>query len=336
MNPFQLKAQALSNILVTGAAGFIGFHLCRRLLAEGHQVIGIDNLNTYYDTRLKYDRLQLLLDEPLFRFRKLDIFNSEELLHLFATEQPQVVINLAAQAGVRYSISNPHSYADSNLTGFLNVLEACRTASVGHLIYASSSSVYGANAKAPFSVTDPVDRPLSLYAATKRANELMAHTYAHLYGLPVTGLRLFTVYGPWGRPDMAYFTFTRNIIDGTPINLHNHGQMLRDFTYVDDIVQGIALLIDRVPTASANDGVPFRLYNIGSNAPTSLLDFVNTLEDVLGKKAIRNLLPMQPGDVPATHADISELVADTGFSPRFQLRDGLSAFADWFTTYHSI
>ncbi|MCF8256410.1 MAG: NAD-dependent epimerase/dehydratase family protein [Flavobacteriales bacterium] len=328
--------QILSNILVTGAAGFIGFHLCRRLLADGHRVLGIDNLNSYYDPALKQHRTEQLEHLPGFRFHRQDIFDRDGLMSLFADERPDVVVNLAAQAGVRYSISDPHSYADSNLTGFLNVLEACRRQNVGHLVYASSSSVYGANAKAPFSVTDAVDRPLSLYAATKRANELMAYTYSHLYGLPVTGLRLFTVYGPWGRPDMAYFSFTRDILEGRPINLHNNGQMLRDFTYVEDIVTGISLLIGLVPHPTDADPVAYRLYNIGSDAPTSLLQFVATLEDVLGKKAIRNLLPMQPGDVPATHADISELVRDTGFRPAYPLRQGLTEFVTWYRDYYHI
>jgi len=326
----------VSHILVTGAAGFIGFHLCRRLLAEGHKVTGIDNLNSYYDPVLKRSRLQQLEPHTGFRFFQQDIFDRDSLLALFSRERPEVVVNLAAQAGVRYSISNPHSYADSNLTGFLNVLESCRIHQVGHLVYASSSSVYGANAKAPFSVTDAVDRPLSLYAATKRANELMAYTYSHLYGLPVTGLRLFTVYGPWGRPDMAYFSFTRDILEGRPIHLHNHGQMLRDFTYVDDIVTGIALLVGRIPEPTLTEPAAYRLYNIGSDVPTSLLDFVDTLEHVLGKKAIRVMLPMQPGDVPATHADISELVRDTGFRPSTSLHAGLTEFVTWFRNYYNL
>lgn len=324
----------MSRIIVTGAAGFIGYHLCERLLSEGHEIVGLDNLNPYYDVRLKEDRLRLLESRPGFRFKVLDIFDREPLLALFAAERPDAVVNLAAQAGVRYSLSHPHSYADSNLTGFLNILEACRQQAVGHLIYASSSSVYGANAKAPFSVNDPVDRPLSLYAATKRANELMAYTYSHLYSLPVTGLRLFTAYGPWGRPDMAYFTFTKAILEGTPVPIHNGGNMLRDFTYVDDIVTGILLLLGRIPSAQGADAVAHRIYNIGSNAPVSLLEFIDTLEEVLGKRAVRQPMPMQPGDVPATHADISELVRDTGFAPSHTLREGLTAFADWYRSYY--
>lgn len=325
-----------SHIIVTGAAGFIGFHVCKALLMRGHHVVGIDNLNAYYDVRLKDDRLAQLKTHQGFTFHEVDIFGRENLLAIFAESGANRVIHLAAQAGVRYSISNPHSYADSNLTGFLNVLEACRQQEMKHLVYASSSSVYGANAKTPFSVSDAVDKPVSLYAATKRANELMAYTYSHLYKMPVTGLRFFTVYGPWGRPDMAYFKFTKAIVDGQPIEVYNNGDMLRDFTYIDDIVDGVLRVLDTEPMGDALDAAPYKLYNIGNNAPVRLIDFITTLERVLGKEAVKHYLPMQPGDVPATYADIDDLVRDTGFRPSTSIAEGLQKFVDWYRHYYHL
>ncbi|WP_226086285.1 NAD-dependent epimerase [Mesobacillus sp. S13] len=332
------------SIIVTGAAGFIGFHLSKQLLALGYHVIGIDNLNEYYDAALKKDRLKLLETNANFTFHKMDLANQEEVHSLFKKHSINIVIHLAAQAGVRYSLTHPHSYVHSNLLGFLNILEGCRQFPVEHLIYASSSSVYGANTKTPFSEKDPVDHPVSLYAASKKANELMAHTYSHLYDIPTTGLRFFTVYGPWGRPDMAYYSFTRDIIQGNPINVFNHGDMSRDFTFIDDIVDGIVKLLHRPPKRQDewnrkkpepnSSYAPYKLYNIGNNNPVKLLDFIQTLEEKIGKKAKKVFLPMQPGDVKVTYADITDLQRDAGFSPSTALDKGLESFVDWYKEYH--
>ena len=334
----------MRKIAVTGAAGFIGFHVCRRLLAQGETVVGLDNLNNYYSVRLKQDRLAQLQREPSFQFRKLDLDQGDAIAELFDVERFDVVVNLAAQAGVRYSLENPSAYVNSNLVGFANVLEGCRRTGVAHLVYASSSSVYGANTKMPFSVHQNVDHPLSLYAATKKANELMAHTYSHLFGLPTTGLRFFTVYGPWGRPDMAMYLFTDAILHGRPIKVFNHGKMRRDFTYIDDIVEGVVRLIDCPPrpdpqwTGDAPDPgtsrAPYRIYNIGNNRPAELLDVIAMLEQCLGRKAIKTFLPMQPGDVPETFADIDDLVRDVGFRPDTPLQEGISRFVEWYRGYH--
>ncbi|BFM39395.1 NAD-dependent epimerase [Synechocystis sp. LKSZ1] len=321
----------MSKILVTGAAGFIGFHLCQRLLQQGETVIGLDNLNDYYDVSLKEARLAQLKDRANFRFTKLDLADRQGMAEFFAQEKPEWVVHLAAQAGVRYSLENPHAYVDSNLVGFVNVLEGCRHNPVKHLVYASSSSVYGANKKIPFAVMDNVDHPVSLYAATKKANELMAHTYSHLYGVPTTGLRFFTVYGPWGRPDMAYFSFTKAILAGEPIKVFNHGQMRRDFTYIDDVVEGLVRVLGYVPTSP----VPYRLYNIGNHSPFNLGDFIGILEDCLGKKAEKVFLPMQPGDVPTTYADVADLMADVGFAPATPLSVGLSNFVNWYRRFYN-
>jgi len=314
-------------VLVTGAAGFIGMHASERLLARGDEVIGIDNVNDYYDPKLKLDRVARLDQHAAFRFERLDIADADALATLVVRERPQRVIHLAAQAGVRYSLVNPQAYVHSNLVGFGNVLEACRHGGVEHLVYASSSSVYGGNTKMPFAETDPVDRPVSLYAATKKANELMAHTYRHLYGLPVTGLRFFTVYGPWGRPDMAYFSFTRAILEGRPIDVFNHGQMARDFTYIDDIAEGVVRVTDRIPDEA-------KVFNIGNSAPVPLLEFIATLERCLGRKAQLRMLPMQPGDVPATYADVEALARWVGFRPTTPIDAGLARFADWYRVYY--
>jgi UDP-glucuronate 4-epimerase len=329
------------NILVTGAAGFIGFHLSKRLLADHYHVIGVDNLNEYYDVRLKQVRLNLLQDEENFTFYKIDLTDQAALNQLFENHSIPIVINLAAQAGVRYSLSNPHSYVHSNLTGFLNILEACRHYQVEHLLYASSSSVYGANTKIPFSTQDSVDHPLSMYAATKKANELMAHTYSHLFDIPTTGLRFFTVYGPWGRPDMAYYSFTKNIIEGNTIKVFNEGDMSRDFTFIDDIVEGIIKLVGQSPKPYPNrtldpstSHAPYKIYNIGNNSPVKLMDFINTLERLIGKKAKIEYLPMQPGDVKRTYADIADLQKAAGFSPATPLEIGLGHFVDWYKEYH--
>ena len=331
-------------VLVTGAAGFIGMHVAQRLVARGDSVVGIDNLNAYYDPSLKAARLDQLRGAPDFRFEKLDIGNKPALDALFGREKFDVVVHLAAQAGVRYSIENPLAYGDSNLSGFLNVLEACRHHPVRHLVYASSSSVYGGNAKMPFSEADSVDHPVSLYAATKKANELMAHTYSHLYGIPTTGLRFFTVYGPWGRPDMAYFSFTRDMLDGTPIAVYNAGKMMRDFTFIDDIVDGVVAVMDKPATPdpdfnpmSPNPGssrAPYRVFNIGNQDPVALGEFIATIEQALGVEAIKQYKPMQPGDVVATHADVSALKAWTGVSPRTPLIVGIERFVDWFKRYY--
>jgi UDP-glucuronate 4-epimerase len=332
------------SILVTGAAGFIGFHLAKELLARGYQVIGIDNLNDYYDRQLKLDRLTILEKETNFQFYPVDIANQTAFHSIFENHSVQIVLNLAAQAGVRYSMKNPDSYVSSNLVGFKNVLEACRNYKVKHLIYASSSSVYGANTKIPFSTKDSVDHPVSLYAATKKANELMAHSYSHLFDIPTTGLRFFTVYGPWGRPDMAYYTFTKDIIEGKPVKVFNHGEMSRDFTFIDDIVEGVLHLLhsppkrnthyDREHPDPSSSDVPYKIYNIGNHQPVKLLDFIQILEEIIGKKAQLELLPMQPGDVKETYADMTDLQKDFGFSPRTSLKDGLSHFVNWYKQYH--
>jgi UDP-glucuronate 4-epimerase len=334
----------MAEILVTGTAGFIGYHLSHRLLAAGRTVVGIDNLNPYYDIRLKEDRLRILQENDAFRFIHLDIADQEALLSLFTREKPRLVVHLAAQAGVRYSLTNPYAYLDSNLKGFLNILEGCRAMKTEHLVFASSSSVYGANTKMPFSIHDNVDHPVSLYAATKKANELMAHAYAALYKIPCTGLRFFTVYGPWGRPDMALFLFTRAILAGESIDVYNEGRMQRDFTYIDDIVEGIVRVMERTPAPDpAWDGnhpdpatsfAPYKIYNIGNNQPVALLDFITTLEKILGKKAKLNLLPMQPGDVPATCADVDDLMADVGFKPATSIGEGIRRFVDWYRNYY--
>lgn len=330
-------------VLVTGSAGFIGFHLVKALITRGIDVIGIDNLNDYYDPQLKNDRLAILDGLDLqYKFIKLDIANRDEVAQLFKTYQFDIVINLAAQAGVRYSIDNPNAYVDSNLVGFVNILEGCRANNIKHLIYASSSSVYGMNTKYPFSTNDNVDYPISLYAATKKANELMAHTYSHLYNMPTTGLRFFTVYGPWGRPDMAYFKFTKAILEGKSIDVYNHGQMQRDFTYIDDIIDGILRAMDKPPILNISSSspkntdpkAPYHIYNIGNNKSVTLSDFITAIECACGQKAIKNYLPMQPGDVPVTYADIDNLSNDTGFKPSTSIDDGIEHFVEWFKQYY--
>ncbi len=333
-------------ILITGCAGFIGMHVCARLLARGDEVVGIDNLNDYYDVNLKEARLARLILQPGFRFVKLDIAARDGMAALFAAERPQRVINLAAQAGVRYSLQNPHAYIESNVTGFTNILEGCRHNGVEHLVYASSSSVYGGNEKLPFSEHDSVDHPVSLYAATKKANELMAHTYSHLYGLPATGLRFFTVYGPWGRPDMALFLFTRAMLEDRPLEVYNHGRMQRDFTYIDDIVEGVLRVLDRPPAADpafdkqrpdpATSWAPWRVFNIGNHQPVELMAYIEALEAALGKPAEKNFLPLQPGDVPATSADTVELGRITGFVPATPVAEGVRRFVDWYRAYHGV
>ena len=330
-------------ILVTGAAGFIGMHTCARLLARGDEVVGIDSLNDYYDPQLKEDRLAQLAPNGNFRFQRLDIADRAATSALFAGHRFERVVHLAAQAGVRYSLQNPHAYVDSNLAGFVNVLEGCRHHGVQHLAFASSSSVYGGNKKMPFSETDPVDHPVSLYAATKKANELMAHTYSHLFALPTTGLRFFTVYGPWGRPDMALFLFTKAILEGRPIDVFNHGKMVRDFTYVDDIAEGVVRTLDRVASADpeyrsdqgdpARSNVPYRVFNIGNHDPVQLMDFIAAIEQALGMEAIKNFMPLQSGDVPATSADVEELAAWTGFRPRTPVPEGVRRFVAWYRDY---
>ncbi len=331
-------------LLVTGAAGFIGFHTASRLLERGDEVVGLDNLNEYYDVKLKLRRLEILRRYPAFSFVKLDLADRTGMTELFVRERFARVIHLGAQAGVRYSIENPLAYVDSNVVGMANVLEGCRHNGVGHLVYASTSSVYGANTRMPFSVHQNVDHPLSFYAATKKANELMAHTYAHLYRLPVTGLRFFTVYGPWGRPDMALFLFTRNILAGKPIDVFNYGNHRRDFTYVDDIAEGVVRACDRPATAnSAWDGAapdpgtslaPYRLYNIGNNRPVELMRYIELLESYLGRKAEKNLLPLQAGDVPDTWADIEDLQRDVGYTPATPVEEGVRRFVTWYLDYH--
>jgi len=331
-------------ILVTGAAGFIGFHLSRRLLKEGDTVVGLDNLNDYYDVSLKQARLKLLQENESFRFIRANLADRNELDSLFAKNGFEIVVNLAAQAGVRYSLKNPYAYLDSNLTGFLNILEGCRHHPAKHLVFASSSSVYGGNTRMPFSTRDNVDHPLSLYAATKKSNELMAHAYASLHRIPCTGLRFFTVYGPWGRPDMALFLFTRAILENRPIDVFNHGKMKRDFTYIDDIVEGVVRVLDRIPEPDpawrgdspdpSSSFAPYRLYNIGNNRPVDLMEYITTLEDQLGRKAVRNLLPMQAGDVPATCADVDDLTADVGFRPATPITEGIRRFVAWYREYY--
>ncbi len=333
-------------ILVTGAAGFIGMHVCERLLGAGHEVVGIDNLNDYYDVRLKEARLDHLRRNATFRFERLDIADDEGMRSLFARERAARVIHLAAQAGVRYSLQNPHAYVRSNLAGFVNVLEGCRHNGVEHLVYASSSSVYGGNTRLPFAEHDNVDHPVSLYAATKKSNELMAHTYSHLFGISTTGLRLFTVYGPWGRPDMSYFLFARAILDGKPIKVFNHGDMLRDFTYIDDIAEGIVSVADNPARPSgafdtahpdpATSWAPYRIYNIGNHNPVKLMDFIEAIENCLGKKAEKILLPLQAGDVPATNADVGELQRAVGFAPRTAVGEGVRRFVEWYRNYYRV
>jgi UDP-glucuronate 4-epimerase len=331
-------------ILVTGAAGFIGFHLSKRLLDENHEVLGLDNLNSYYDVRLKHDRLKQLEQTPGFRFVNMNLEDSEGIERLFDQERFDKVVNLAAQAGVRYSLVNPHAYVDSNLVGFINILEGCRHNGVAHLVYASSSSVYGANTQMPFSTHHNVDHPVSLYAATKKANELMAHSYSSLYNLPTTGLRFFTVYGPWGRPDMALFLFAKAILEGHPIDVYNHGRMKRDFTYIDDIVEGVVRVIDSAPVPNAGwssdtpdpgtSYAPYRLYNIGNNSPVELMRFIEVLEGCLGRTAEKNLLPIQSGDVPATYADVIDLARDFGFKPTTSIEEGIARFTAWYREYY--
>lgn len=335
-----------SKILVTGAAGFIGVHLSNQLTNHGYSVIGLDNMNTYYDLNLKKDRLAQLNDNKNFTFVECDLTDRERINKIFEEHRPVIVINLAAQAGVRYSIENPYAYLDSNLTGFLNILEACRNYPIDHLLYASSSSVYGGNKVAPFSTNHNVDHPVSLYAATKKSNELMAHTYSHLYNIPTTGLRFFTVYGPWGRPDMAYFSFTKDILEGNPIKVFNHGKMERDFTYIDDIVEGIVKLIPLAPEKNPNwdesidelgaSFAPYRVYNIGNNSPVPLMKFINVLEEKIGKEANKQYMEMQPGDVLRTYADVSELERDIDFKPSTSIEDGLGKFVEWYKEYYNV
>ncbi len=337
---------SVPRVLVTGAAGFIGYHLSERLLARGDEVIGVDCVNDYYDPTLKEARLARLAPHDRFTMHRVDLADRAALERVFVQHQPTHVVNLAAQAGVRYSLTNPQAYVDSNLVGFVNVLEACRHHKVEHLVYASSSSVYGANTRLPFAVSDAVDHPVSLYAATKKANELMAHTYSHLFGLPTTGLRFFTVYGPWGRPDMALFLFTKAILAGEPINVFNHGDMRRDFTYIDDIVEGVVRVMDNTATPNADwtperpdpgtSCAPYRVYNIGNNAPVELMAMIEAVERALGRKAEKNLMPMQPGDVSATWADVDDLVADVGFKPATPLEEGINAFIRWYLEYYGI
>ncbi|HCI5985534.1 NAD-dependent epimerase [Klebsiella quasipneumoniae subsp. quasipneumoniae] len=329
--------------LVTGAAGFIGFHVSKRLLNDGHQVVGIDNINDYYDVKLKESRLEQL-ESPSFTFYKLDLADRDGMAKLFETEQFERVIHLAAQAGVRYSLENPYAYADSNLTGYLNILEGCRHNKVQHLLYASSSSVYGLNRKMPFSTDDSVDHPVSLYAATKKANELMAHTYSHLYSIPTTGLRFFTVYGPWGRPDMALFKFTKAMLEGKSIDVYNYGKMKRDFTYIDDIVEAIVRIQDVIPQSDpewtveegspATSSAPYRVYNIGNSSPVELMDYINALEQALGLEAKKNMMPIQPGDVLNTSAETQALYKTIGFKPETPVQQGVKNFVDWYKEYY--
>jgi len=342
-----------NKILITGAAGFIGFHLSKRLLDQGHTVIGIDNLNNYYEPKIKEDRLAILLKYPNFTFYKIDIsdltamkqfFASFNVEHKTSNVEQFYIIHLAAQAGVRYSLENPYAYIDSNIYGFLNILEGCRHHSPKHLIFASSSSVYGLNTKMPFSVQHNVDHPISLYAATKKSNELMAHTYAYLYNIPTTGLRFFTVYGPWGRPDMSYFSFTKAIMEDKPIKVFNYGRMQRDFTYIDDIIECVVRIINKIPKPNPNwdrknpdpgsSYSPYKLYNIGNNNPVELIKFIEILENNIGKKAQKNMLPMQPGDVPITYADIDDLMKDVGFKPTTPIEEGIKRFVEWYRRYY--
>ncbi len=326
------------NILITGVAGFIGYHLAQRLLTEGQQVYGIDNLNDYYDVSLKKARLSQLTPQSGFTFQYLDLSDSRRdsfasragMLQLFKDNKFDRVVHLAAQAGVRHSLENPFAYVDSNLVGFANLLEGCRHSQIEHLVFASSSSVYGANTKVPFAVEDNVDRPISLYAATKKANELMAHSYSHLYNLPTTGLRFFTVYGPWGRPDMAYFKFVHAIAENRAIDVYNYGKMKRDFTYIDDVIEGVVRVTYKPPVART----PYKIYNIGNNSPVALGKFIETIEKEMGKTAIKNFLPMQPGDVPATYADVDELIKDVGFQPTTSIEQGIASFVRWYKNYY--
>jgi UDP-glucuronate 4-epimerase len=334
------------SILVTGCAGFIGYHLCLNLLKRGDIVVGLDNLNDYYDVSLKMGRLSQLQSFSNFQFYQIDLADRQGMVELFAREKPQRVVNLAAQAGVRYSIQNPHAYIDSNLVGFANVLEGCRHQEVEHLVYASSSSVYGANTQIPFSTHNTVDHPLSLYAATKKANELMAHSYSHLYHLPTTGLRFFTVYGPWGRPDMAIFSFTKAILEGRSIQIFNHGEMKRDFTYIDDIVNGVVKVLDLIPTPNpqwssgspdpSHSSAPYRIYNIGNNNPIELMKLVHTLEKCLGLQAQKEFLPIQMGDMLVTYADVDDLIVDVGFKPTTLMEEGIDRFVTWYREYYAI
>ena len=343
---FSSDHRHMPKYLVTGTAGFIGCFVAKAIAARGDQVVGVDNVNDYYSVSLKRDRLQLLEGLSGCSFHEMDLSDQKQLSELFEREQFDIVVHLAAQAGVRYSLENPHAYVDSNLVGFMNILEGCRHQQVRHLVYASSSSVYGANTKRPFSVHDNVDHPLSLYAASKKANELKAHTYSHLFSLPTTGLRFFTVYGPWGRPDMALFKFTDAMAKGRPIDVYNFGKMQRDFTYIDDIVEGVVRVSDRVPepnpdwNGSAPDpgtsSAPYKIYNIGNNQPVELSRFIEAIEKALGVKAQRNLLPMQHGDVPATYADIDDLIRDVGFHPQTSIEDGVARFVEWYRRYYSI
>jgi UDP-glucuronate 4-epimerase len=323
-------------VLITGAAGFIGMHVAKILLERGRAVVGVDNLNDYYDPKLKRDRLAQLSGYSDFSFEALDVCDRASVAALFEQHSFERVVHLAAQAGVRYSLINPYAYIESNISGFLNMLEACRLQGVGHLVYASSSSVYGGNKELPFSERHNVDHPVSLYAATKKANELMAHTYSHLYRLPTTGLRFFTVYGPWGRPDMALFEFTRAIIAGETIKVFNHGHMVRDFTYIDDIARGVVLTLDRPPTDGAQNDAPYRIFNIGNHQPVQLMDFIDAIERSVGKPARRDLLPMQPGDVPATFADVQALEQWTGFRPDTSITDGVASFVAWYRGYFGV
>jgi len=333
-------------MLVTGAAGFIGYHLSKRLIKEGHRIIGLDNINDYYDVQLKHDRLAQLAPLSSFSFVNIGLEDTVNIDQLFRREQFDVVVNLAAQAGVRYSLQNPNAYIQSNVVGFMNILEGCRHNKVKHLVYASSSSVYGANTAMPFSVHHNVDHPVSLYAATKKTNELMAHTYSSLYNIPTTGLRFFTVYGPWGRPDMAYFSFTKAILEGKPIDVYNHGLMKRDFTYIDDIVEGVVRVIDKIPNGNpewngdkpdpGTSYAPYKIYNIGNNNPVELLQFIEVIEECLGKKVSKNFLPIQAGDVTATYADVDDLIQDVGFKPGTSIENGLTLFVEWYKGYYCV
>ncbi len=334
----------MANYLVTGSAGFIGYHLCKRLLEEGYEIIGIDNLNKYYDVTLKEARLNILKQYENFTFYKASLEDNDAIKQIFASHNISAVINLAAQAGVRYSLENPMAYINSNIVGFVHILEACRYNEIKHLIFASSSSVYGNNKKVPFSVHDNVDHPISLYAATKKSDELLAHVYSHLFGIPTTGLRFFTVYGPWGRPDMALFLFTRSILEDKPIKVFNYGNMMRDFTYIDDIIEGVVRLIPKPPKPDpkwdaenpdpGTSSAPYKIYNIGNNNPVKLTRFIEVIEEKLGKKAIKEYLPMQPGDVPATYADVDDLMRDVGFKPSTSIEEGVGRFVDWYKEYY--
>jgi len=340
------KTQHSKCILVTGATGFIGFHLCKRLIECGGNVLGVDNLSNYYDVNLKIDRLKQLTEMKNFRFLKTDISEKEAMENLFSAQKFDTVVNLAAQTGVRYSLINPYAYIDSNIVGFLNLLEGCRNNGTKHLVFASSSAVYGANTKMPFSVRHNVDHPVSLYATTKKANELMAHTYSSVYNIPCTGLRFFTVYGPWGRPDMVLFLFTKAILEGKPIDVFNYGKMQRDFTYIDDIIEGIIRIIDHIPQPNphwkkeepnpATSFAPYRLYNIGNNNPVDLMECIGILENCLNKKAEKNFLPIQPGDVPVTNADVDDLMADLNFKPNIPIKVGIKKFVAWYKEYYSV